>query len=254
MAIETSLQPRQTRLYLIYAVLCVAFALWGAYDYWVSIPRREAAVARYSDASEVFSRLQDRASAHQSAPSAAPPLTDAEQAQLLAAQETLAEFRNEKPEPPAGYDRAVQVWLYMVGCGVLGAPWCLWAWFSMRNKRFRLDDDGTLHYPGGSIAPEDMKDIDMSRWMAKSIATVHGDDGRAIKLDDYKYRNMHLIVGAIAQRFHPEDWTEDARDRRKMEAEAAEAAAAAAPMEDVGEDSTHQIMQGDRNDGTGESR
>ena len=60
-------------------------------------------------------------------------------------------------------------------------------------------------------APDDIADIDMSQWMKKSIAQLGHTDGRRIALDDYLYQDLHLIVGAIAARLHPEQWDEQAR-------------------------------------------
>jgi hypothetical protein len=212
MAIETTLQPRQKWLYPIYAGMCLALALWGAYDYFVSIPNREAAVAVFAAASEVRESLQ----------ALPPPLTPEQVAQYNDAETVIASFKGEKPTPPDFYDRPVQLWVYMVGCGLVSTPWFVWAWVTSARRRYRLDDDGTLHTPVGTFPPEDLADINMSRWMSKSIATVVTTSGTHIRMDDYKYRNTHLIVGALASRFHPEDWTEDARDRRKLEAEAQE--------------------------------
>ena len=52
----------------------------------------------------------------------------------------------------------------------------------------------------------------MSIWMKKSIARVEvkGETG-PIVLDDYEYENVYLIVGALAHRFHPDAWTEEAK-------------------------------------------
>lgn len=213
MAIETTLQRRMAWKFPLLTVLCIGFALWGAYDYFVTIPQREEAVARYASAASTRAQLE----------ALPPPLSAEQQAEYTAAGVIIDRFKGEKPVPPAAYDRPVQLWLYMVGCGVIGVPWMIWSWVSTARCRYRLDDDGTLHYPGGQVGLEDIADIDMSRWMSKSIATVKTTDGRAITLDDYKYKNIDRIVGTIAQSFYPEDWTEDARDRRKLEAEAAEA-------------------------------
>jgi hypothetical protein len=213
MAIETTLQRRQRWMYPAYAIMCFGFALWGAYDYFVSIPDREAAVQRFTQASAERERIQGL-------PQPLPPETVAAYQQ---AEAVIASFKGEMPTPPAAYDRPVQLWIYMIGCGVISTPWFLWAWWSSARRKYVLQDDGTLITPQGTVAAEDMADIDMSRWMSKSIATVKTTDGHAFKLDDYKYKNTHLIVGSIAQRFYPEDWTEDARDRHKLEAEAAEA-------------------------------
>lgn len=205
MAIQATVQPRQIIWNVVYAVLCGGLALWGAWDYWVTIPRAEADFARFTEASEIHQRLTDESRSR--------ALDDAERASFLAAEEVLNEFKDEPPVKPAAYDRAVQLWLYMVGCGVLGTPAFLWNLIVLprQARQWRLDDNGALTTPTATIAPEEIADIDMSRWMAKSIATVKISDGREIKLDDYKFRDMHLIVGALASRFHPEEWTEEAR-------------------------------------------
>jgi hypothetical protein len=134
----------------------------------------------------------------------------------------------ERPIPPAAYDRPVQMWLYVIGCGVLGVPWFLWQWLAAARLRFRMEDDGTLDAGTIRVAADHIADIDMSKWMSKSIATVVTTDGKRIVLDDYKYRGMDKIVGAIATRFYPDDWTPDARDLKRIrEQEAADAASAA---------------------------
>ena len=76
---------------------------------------------------------------------------------------------------------------------------------------YRLDDEGTLHTPQGTWTRPQIADIDMNRWMAKSIAWVVHNDGSRIKLDDYKFRKLNLIIGAIASRLHPDDWDDEAR-------------------------------------------
>ena len=50
MPIETTLQPRQKWWNILYTVICAVLGLWGAYDYWVTIPRKEEEVARYEAA------------------------------------------------------------------------------------------------------------------------------------------------------------------------------------------------------------
>jgi hypothetical protein len=53
--------------------------------------------------------------------------------------------------------------------------------------------------------------IDLTTWMSKAIAWVEVEGGRRIQLDDYKYRFTEDIVGVLAQRFYPGEWTSDAR-------------------------------------------
>ena len=57
--------------------------------------------------------------------------------------------------------------------------------------------------------------------MAKSVAAVEHRDGRRIKLDDYVHKDLHLIVGSIASRLHPEDWDDDAKPVKRAAAEQA---------------------------------
>jgi hypothetical protein len=117
---------------------------------------------------------------------------------------------------------------------VMGVPWFLWQWLAVAGKKYRLSDDGSLAAPGGMNIPADeIEDIDMSKWMSKSIATVKASGGRTVLLDDYKFKGSDLIVGAIASRFYPEDWTPDGRDLKRIrEAEAADAAGAQTPKTD----------------------
>jgi len=90
------------------------------------------------------------------------------------------------------------------------------------RQRYRLDDEGALHFTGdkqqgaGVWAANEIADIDMSRWMRKSIAWVVRNDapssaGNRLKLDAYQHRNLEKVVGALASRFHPEQWDDEAR-------------------------------------------
>ncbi len=109
---------------------------------------------------------------------------------------------------PGKYDRITQ-WAFILCLPC--APYFFWLVVVARRQRYQLDDDGTLLMPEGTWKAADITDIDMSRWMAKSIAHVVDRDGVRVKLDDYKYRNLHLIIGAVASRVHPDDWDAEAK-------------------------------------------
>jgi hypothetical protein len=115
---------------------------------------------------------------------------------------------------PGKYDRLTQ-WAF-IAC-LPCAPYFFWMYFVARRRRYTLDDDGTLHTQAGTWPADEIADIDMNRWMAKSIAWVVHRDGARVKLDDYKFKGLHQIVGAIASRLHPDDWTEDARPAEQAE-------------------------------------
>jgi hypothetical protein len=114
------------------------------------------------------------------------------------------------PKKPNKFDRLTQ-WAFILCLPC--TPYFLWLWARARRRSYRLDDDGTLHLPEteGAWAREDIADIDMDRWMAKSVAWAVHRDGRRAKLDDYLYKDLHLIVGALAHRFHPDQWEENAK-------------------------------------------
>lgn len=205
----TEQQPITTRTHtrvlirnVLFAVVCLGLALWGWYDLEVTIPREREVYAAYQELDAHRTELEDVA-AHR-------PLTDQEIAELEAVRERLNEIGT--PSAPSKYDEAVQIWLYIVGCGVLGTPWFLFDLWRTARQRFQLDAAGALHLPDGRVwAADDIADIDMSRWMRRSTATVRHRDGQAVTIDDYRLRNAHLIVGALAHRFYPDDWTTDAR-------------------------------------------
>jgi hypothetical protein len=203
MAIETKIQTRQTFQNIGYAVICLALGLWGWYDYAVTIPEMEAAYAEFVALEETTKTLE--------AQSKVAPLNADEKALFKEAEAILAAKYKEKPDQPATYDRAVQLWLYIVGCGVLGVPWFAYAQWQLTRRRFRLEDDGAFTADGRTYAASDLTGIDMSRWMSKSIAEVLTADGGRIALDDYKFKGVEDIVAALAARFHPGEWTSDAR-------------------------------------------
>jgi len=124
--------------------------------------------------------------------------------------------------PPSKYDRPMQ-WAFIL-CIPFGFYY-LWTYgkMSARAKTYCLDDDGTLTTPEGVWAANEITDIDMSRWIAptgnaretwKAKAVIN--DGQKIVLDDYTFENMHLIIGSLAHRFYPEQWTPIAK-RVKVE-------------------------------------
>ena len=138
-------------------------------------------------------------------------------------------------EAPGKYDRITQ-WAF-ISC-LPFAPYFIWVFFRTRKQVYTLDDDGTLHMPEGVWKTDDIADIDMSRWMAKSIAYAVHRDGTRAKLDDYKFHDLHLIIGAISHRFHPDKWDAEAKPIKEgSPQQAAEAApdtpkpAAAEPSE-----------------------
>ncbi|HMN96572.1 MAG TPA: hypothetical protein PKC43_09120 [Phycisphaerales bacterium] len=211
MAIQTSVAPRQTIRLVAMAVICAALGLWGAYDYFIKIPRNAAAAERYQALGGEALGIAERVARGEGT------LADVERAGAI--EDELETFGGKVPEPPGKYDRAINLWVYIVGCGVIGIVWSLWALWSLARRKYRLDDDGTLHHPGGTWPASEITGIDMTRWMEKSLATLQRTQAAAadesLLLDDYKYRNMHLIVGHFASRFHPDDWTAEARMVRR---------------------------------------
>lgn len=233
MAIETRIQKRQTIQNGAYAIICLALGLWGWYDYAVKIPAQEAAFQEFVAAEDTRTKLEKLA--------LVTPLNDEQRAEFSQVRTLLEQKYKEKPVEPAVYDRAVQLWLYIVGCGVLGVPWFIFAQWNLSRNRYRLNDDGSFESGTTKISAEQLTGINLSRWMAKSIAQVQTADGRKIDLDDYKYKGVEDIVAVLAARFHPGEWTSDARPigdpksrdtKKQAEADAESAATSAATSDE----------------------
>jgi hypothetical protein len=121
-------------------------------------------------------------------------------------------YQNTAPQPPAAYDRPLNFWVYFVGCGVLGVPWFLWKLCTQRRLCVGLNDDGDLIDGDKTFPAATISGIDMSKWMSKSLANVSVEGVEApFALDDYVYQDAYLVVGALAHRFDPEGWTEEAK-------------------------------------------
>jgi hypothetical protein len=241
MAIQTSVKRSFIYWNLLYLVLCGGLGAWGAYDYWVTIPAQQKAVAEYgglveelagleirgklwqlaekrqsgSATPEEVQELQELEKALQEAGTTGPPprLTDAERVRYPEIKDILTvDFENTPPESPASYDGWVNLWVYFVGCGILGTPWFVWKLMSRRGQVWILEDDGSLKTPDGTFTTTEIIDIDMSTWMKKSLARVEvAGRNEPIVLDDYEYQDTYLIVGALANRLHPDEWTEEAK-------------------------------------------
>ncbi|MDG2199794.1 MAG: hypothetical protein P8K80_01255 [Phycisphaerales bacterium] len=111
-------------------------------------------------------------------------------------------------QAPSAYDRPVQ-WLFIVS--LVFIPFYAWSLLTHSPRKYRHDEDGTLHHPEGAWSRDEIAGIDMSRWMSKSTAWVEHVDGTRVKLDAHIFKDLHLIIGAIAHRFHPDKWEEDGR-------------------------------------------
>jgi len=144
------------------------------------------------------------------------PLTEYAYPQASQAHEETQRILDEigQVTAPGKYDRATQ-WAF-ISC-LPCAAYFFWMYFAAKRRRYTLDDDGTLHSPAGAWKADEIADIDMSRWMAKSIAWAAHNDGRRVKLDDYKFRGLNRIVGGIASRLYPDDWDQDARETDRAE-------------------------------------
>jgi len=215
------------------------FGFWGVWDYFVKIPRAEMqssravvlrsvkngldtplnseyrveALGNLSTAIEHDDRQDDIWSASLETMRSAISGGDISNQRKATAivEEQLQEYGS--VTAPNKYDRPIQ-WLF-----ILSMPfgfYYLWKYWSMSKRAsvFRLEDDGTLSTPGGTWSSEEIVDIDMSRWVAKTgnarstwTAKVVLADGTNVLLDDYIYQDMHLIIGTFAHQFYPDDWT-----------------------------------------------
>ena len=216
---------------LFFVGLCLVFGVWGAYDYFVMIPNQQAVFERYDQVKSEHATLQTQLDdlvkkVH----------TRSEREQLGGALEKKTAELNaltpggEVPVPPSQFDRITQI--FFMTC-LPCVPFFFLLYRKAKRQTYRLDDDGALHFTGdpilgnGQWKREEIADIDMSRWMSKSIAHAVHADGKRLKLDAYLHTNLHLIVGAIASRLHPSEWNADAKPVKAAQASAESAAAVA---------------------------
>jgi hypothetical protein len=205
------------------AVLLAGFGVWGAYDLWVKIPYREQVAQRFDELTGRMAELED--SLQKRAAAGGAP-TQAEAAEYAAAKIELNALSpgGKAPARPSKFDRPVQ-WIYIACLPFAIQP--LLTLLRLRRQRYQLDENGSLHFAGDSalgsgIWPvSEIADIDMHRWMAKSIAWVVQTSGTRLKLDAYLHKNLDLIIGAIASRLHPEQWQPDAKPVKAAEAASA---------------------------------
>src|SRR5687767_13201078 len=173
MAITTSIAPSYAWRMIFIAVLCAVFGLWGAYDYWVAIPRQEAIYAEYEAAKTEAARVEKLALSQ--------PLSDQDRLAFDQATATVNRLAptGAAPVRPGKWDRLTQ-WFF-ISC-LPFTFYGIWLYKKAKRQVFRLDEQGTLHFAGdaalgsGAWTQAEIADIDMSRWMAKSIAyAVHAD-------------------------------------------------------------------------------
>jgi len=199
MALTTKIAKHYALRQIIMAIVCLVLGLWGLYDYAIKIPNQQERWETFQALTEEKAELESQS----------------EQSLLTGDEVTRFEtVRTElnalgSAEKPGKLDRLVKG-LAFVPC-LPFTPYFLWIYARTKRRIYTLDDDGTLHLLEGDWAQAEIADIDMSRWMAKSIAYVVHKEGTRVKLDDYKYRDLHLIVGAIASRLYPEAWDAEAK-------------------------------------------
>jgi len=139
------------------------------------------------------------------------PLTEAKFPEAFAAYELVSIIVDKfgSIEKPHKYDLIMKGLVFLPCLPFF--PYFLWIYYRTKRQVYQLDDDGSLHSPLGEWPASSIADIDMSKWMAKSIAHVVHADGKRLMLDDYKHRDLHLIIGAIASRLYPQDWDAQAK-------------------------------------------
>lgn len=232
MAIRTRLQPKRKWTFVIGAAVCIAVGLWGAYDAFVKIPQQSESIERLTELRAERDYLEEVASGR--------ALSDEEADRYDEIREEMSAIGS--VERPGRYDRAIKLWVYFVGTGLVCSPFFIYPLLRHGRNVYVLDDDGRLHFPDGqSWSRDEIADIDMSRWMEKSIAEVVHVNGERRKLDDFWYRNVHLIVGTLASEMYPDQWMPDARMIRPS----ADSSDAPEPAADAKDTAAHNQIAAD---------
>ena len=147
------------------------------------------------------------------------PLSETKFPQAYAAYELISNIVESigAIEKPHKYDRIMKGLVFLPCLPFF--PYFLWVYYRTKRQVFELTDDGTLHSKAGEWPADSIADIDMSKWMSKSIAHVVHTDGTRLLLDDFKHRNLFLIIGAIASRLYPKDWDDQAKQVKSSDSD-----------------------------------
>lgn len=215
MPITTSISPSYGIRMLFIGVLMLAFAAWGAYDYWVKIPNNNRIVQKYEAAKKQFDELEQQKNNLQSSGMTLAELEQFKQRYEAAVAELNSLTPGGAPPVPSGKWDPLTCWIFMscLPC----APYFFYLFMKAKRQKYTLDEDGTLRFEGdpqhgnGTWTRADIADIDMSRWMRKSIAYAVHQNGTRLKLDAYLHRNLDMIIGAIASGLHPTEWDVQAK-------------------------------------------
>lgn len=247
---HSSIAPSHSIRAVLVGLMCLVLGIYGIYDYQWAIPAEQMAFERGEISRNVLASLDaiEADEETQLIPTtiqtldeliATSPTTEVEDAEAIDWRKTLVAYRDGLKPPsnvsptdwpswratakiqadealaiygdatqPSAYDRPIQ-WLF-IAC-LPFVPFYAWTFWSTRNRRYQLDPDGTFHMPEAVWKQEELADIDMNRWMAKSVCWVVKTDSTRIKLDAHIHKNLDKIIGVIAHRLRPDEWSLDAR-------------------------------------------
>ena len=219
MTIKTSISPLYAGQKILAVLLCAVFGVWGVYDYTIKIPKQEATFTRFEQAKSELEQL-DKSNADHLSRGTQPSQAERDRYAHVTSELNALAPGGAAPVKPSKFNRATQ-WMY-IAC-LPFTFWFLWMFIKARRQRYQLDDEGALHFDGdpehgtGIWTAPQIAGIDMSRWMAKSIAFVIDDKGTRLKLDAYLHKDLHLIIGAIACRFYPDQWDAEGKQVKSLE-------------------------------------
>ncbi|MEE2681980.1 MAG: hypothetical protein VX641_06365 [Planctomycetota bacterium] len=210
--IKTTIKKSQKIKYLVMGVLCLVSVAYGAWQVWSRIPERTSQFIIYRTAVQTFEELTELRV--EKGVSLTPKQADA----YLASEKILAQYKDEKPQPPSKYDRLINFWVWFIG-GLSGLPFVAWPFWKYRSGGWTLDSEGMLKSPKGeTFTSDEIIDIDMTTWRGlinpqasnKSTwqARLKLKDGRSLLLDDYLWEGLANIIAHYAHHFHPDAWDE----------------------------------------------
>ena len=210
--IKTTMKKSQQIKLVVIGVLCLVSMAYGAWQVWSRIPERSAQFTTYRAAVQTFEELTELRVEQ------GVNLTPQQAAAYMDSEKVLAQYKDEKPQPPSKYDRLINFWVWFIG-GFSGIPFVLWPFWKYRTGGWVLDSEGTLKSPKGETFTDDeISDIDMTSWrglinpQASNKSTWQAKlilkDGRSLVLDDYLWEGLSKIIAHYAHRFHPDAWNE----------------------------------------------
>lgn len=199
MLIETKVAKRYWVRKALLTLMFFGFGCLALYDGIVKYPKEIDAWSEYSR----YNSLKERKN------TSALSRAEAQEFALLDTKFSDPSVR----QPRERHERDIRIQYTLAAiCFPASAVFVL-TWLLSARRKYIIREDGTLVAPEGVFPADSLTDVDMTKWMDKSIAVVEirggpAKGGTAVKLDAWIYDGLDEVIEKLARRFHPDEFSD----------------------------------------------